>query len=401
MKWLVLLGLVALSECLVKIPLMKVNIMRETLSEKSLLNNFLKEYAYTLPQISTPNSKIVSVPMRNFLDMAYMGNITIGTPPQQFQVVFDTGSSDLWVPSIFCASLTCYSRITFNYQESSTYQHTTKPFEIIYGSGRIKGHLVYDTIRIGNLVSTNQPFGLSLEEYGFGALPFDGVLGLNYPNNSVIGAIPIFDNLKKQGAISEPIFAFYLSKQRVNSSVLMLGGVDKAYYKGELNWIPLSREGDWRINIDHISMNGKLIGCSSSCEALVDTGTSLINGPTRLVTNIQRLIGATALGPKHYVSCSTINTLPSIIFTINGINYTLPAQDYILKDSHGGCFTTFKGGTEVFKHRETWVLGDAFLRLYFSVYDRGNNRIGLAEAALTAFFPKASTPSEELQSYLH
>ncbi|XP_042098592.1 pregnancy-associated glycoprotein 5 isoform X1 [Ovis aries] len=342
MKWLVLLGLVALSECIVEIPLMKVNVMQETLNEKSLLNNFLKKYAYRLAQNSTRNSKMAFVPMRNFLDTAYVGNIAIGTPPQQFRVVFDTGSSDLWVPSNFCTSPACYSHITFKYWESSTYRHTTKPFEIAYGSGRIKGHLAYDTIQIGNLVSTDQPFGLSLEEYGFNGLPFDGILGLNYPNNSILGAIPIFDNLKKQGAISEPIFAFYLS---------------------------------------NISMKGKLIGCSGGCEALVDTGTSLINGPTRLVTNIQRLIGAMPLGPKHYVSCSTINILPSIIFTINGINYTLPAQAYILKNSQGGCFSTFKGGTEVFKHRETWVLGDIFLRLYFSVYDRGNNRIGLAQAA--------------------
>ncbi|KAI4561736.1 hypothetical protein MJG53_016790 [Ovis ammon polii x Ovis aries] len=296
---------------------------------------------YTLPSIIfTINGINYPVPARAYIHKtAYVGNIAIGTPPQQFRVVFDTGSSDLWVPSNFCTSPACYSHITFKYWESSTYRHTTKPFEIAYGSGRIKGHLAYDTIQIGNLVSTDQPFGLSLEEYGFNGLPFDGILGLNYPNNSILGAIPIFDNLKKQGAISEPIFAFYLSKGTVNGSVLMLGGVDKAYYKGQLNWIPLSRVGDWRINLDHISMKGKLIGCSGGCEALVDTGTSLINGPTRLVTNIQRLIGAMPLGPKHYVSCSTINILPSIIFTINGINYTLPAQAYILKLIYVGNIT--------------------------------------------------------------
>ena len=51
-----------------------------------------------------------------------------------------------------------------------------------------------------------------MAENGFQGIPFAGVLGLNYPNISFIGAIPIFDKLKNQGAISEPVFAFYLSK---------------------------------------------------------------------------------------------------------------------------------------------------------------------------------------------
>ncbi|XP_027387155.1 pregnancy-associated glycoprotein 1-like [Bos indicus] len=379
MKWLVLLGLVAFSECIVKIPLRRVKTMRKTLSGKNTLNNFLKEHPYRLSHISFRGSNLTTLPLRNIRDMLYVGNITIGTPPQEFQVVFDTGSSDLWVPSDFCISPACSTHVRFRHFQSSTFRPTTKTFRIIYGSGRMKGVVAHDTVRIGNLVSTDQPFGLSMAEYGLESRRFDGILGLNYPNLSCSGAIPIFDKLKNQGAISDPIFAFYLSKDKREGSVVMFGGVDHRYYKGELNWVPLIRAGDWIVHVDRITMKREVIACSDGCAALVDTGTSLIQGPGRVIDNIHKLIGATPRGSKHYVSCSVVNTLPSIIFTINGINYPVPAPAYILKDSRGYCYTAFKE-QRVRRSTESWLLGDVFLRLYFSVFDRGNDRIGLAPA---------------------
>ncbi|XP_061022340.1 pregnancy-associated glycoprotein 1-like [Dama dama] len=378
MKWLVLLGLVAFSDCIVNIPLRRVKIMRKTRSEKNMLNKFLKEHAYRLYQTSSPGSNIATHPLRNFQDMVYVGNITIGTPPQEFQVVFDTGSSDLWVPSVFCTSPNCSSHVMFRHNESSTYQPIRQIFSIEYGRGRMKGVVGRDTVRIGDLVSTDQPLGLSMEQSGFEGMPFDGVLGLNYPNLSFTGGIPIFDNLKNHGAISEPVFAFYLSN-KPEGSVVMFGGVDKSYYQGAVNWVPLIKVGDWRVHMDRISMEGQIVACYSGCEALVDTGESSIIGPRRLVNKILRFLGAKPRGSEHYVSCSAVNTLPSIDFTINGINYPVPAQAYTIKDSSGVCYINLEADPES-TSVETWILGDVFLRLYFSVFDRGNDRIGLAQA---------------------
>ncbi|XP_027388326.1 pregnancy-associated glycoprotein 2-like isoform X1 [Bos indicus x Bos taurus] len=298
MKWLVLLGLVALSECIVIMPLTKTKTMREILREKNLLNSFLEEQANRMSDDSASDPKLSTHPLRNALDMAYVGNITIGTPPKEFRVVFDTGSSDLWVPSIKCISPACHTHITFDHHKSSTFRLTRRPFHILYGSGMMNGVLAYDTVRIGKLVSTDQPFGLSLQQFGFDNAPFDGVLGLSYPSLAVPGTIPIFDKLKQQGAISEPIFAFYLSTRKENGSVLMLGGVDHSYHKGKLNWIPVSQTKSWLITVDRISMNGRVIGCEHGCEALVDTGTSLIHGPARPVTNIQKFIHAMPYGSE-------------------------------------------------------------------------------------------------------
>uniref|UniRef100_A0A4W2FEI0 Pregnancy-associated glycoprotein 1-like n=1 Tax=Bos indicus x Bos taurus TaxID=30522 RepID=A0A4W2FEI0_BOBOX len=378
MKWLVLLGLVAFSECIVKIPLRRVKTMRNAISGKNTLNNILKEHAYRLPQISFRGSNLTH-PLRNIRDLFYVGNITIGTPPQEFQVIFDTGSSDLWVASIFCNSSSCAAHVRFRHHQSSTFRPTNKTFRITYGSGRMKGVVVHDTVRIGDLVSTDQPFGLCLKDSGFKGIPFDGILGLSYPNKTFSGAFPIFDKLKNEGAISEPVFAFYLSKDEQEGSVVMFGGVDHRYYEGELNWVPLIEAGDWIIHMDRISMKRTVIACSDGCEALVHTGTSHIEGPGRLVNNIHRLIRTRPFDSKHYVSCFATKYLPSITFIINGIKYPMTARAYIFKDSRGRCYSAFKENT-VRTSRETWILGDAFLRRYFSVFDRGNDRIGLARA---------------------
>ncbi|CAN0331261.1 unnamed protein product [Rangifer tarandus platyrhynchus] len=375
MKWLGILGLLALSECIVIMPLTKTKTMREVLRERNLLNNFLEEQANRLSDDSASDPKLSTHPLRNALDMAYVGNITIGTPPKEFRVVFDTGSSDLWVPSIKCISPSCHTHITFDHHKSSTFRPTNRSFRILYGSGLMNGVLAYDTVRIGKLVSTDQPFGLSLQQFGFDNAPFDGILGLSYPSLAIPGTIPIFDKLKQQGSISEPVFAFYLSNHKENGSVLMFGGVDHSYYKGKLNWIPVSQTKSWLITVDRISMNGRVIGCEYGCEALVDTGTSLIYGPAELVTNIQRLIHAMPYGSEYMVSCPVISTLPPVIFTVNGIDYSVPAEAYIHKVSNILCLSSFQGADI-----SEWILGDVFLRLYFSVYDRGNNRIGLAPA---------------------
>ncbi|XP_061263620.1 pregnancy-associated glycoprotein 2 [Bos javanicus] len=384
--------------------------LRETLREKNLLNNFLEEQAYRL---SKNDSKITIHPLRNYLDTAYVGNITIGTPPQEFRVVFDTGSANLWVPSISCTSPACYTHKTFNPQNSSSFREVGSPITIFYGSGIIQGFLGSDTVRvtwkqkltqgsfcweqeergkhrllysqtvpgtfvIGNLVSPEQSFGLSLEEYGFDSLPFDGILGLAFPAMGIEDTIPIFDNLWSHGAFSEPVFAFYLNTNKPEGSVVMFGGVDHRYYKGELNWIPVSQTSHWQISMNNISMNGTVTACSCGCEALLDTGTSLIYGPTNLVTNIHKLMNARLENSEYLVSCDAVKTLPPIIFNINGIDYPLRPQAYIIKIQNN-CRSVFQGGTEN-SSLNTWILGDIFLRQYFSVFDRKNRRIGLAPA---------------------
>ncbi|XP_008538492.2 pregnancy-associated glycoprotein [Equus przewalskii] len=387
MKWFGVLGLVTLSECLVTIPLVKIKSLRENLREKDMLKEYLEKYPFRLTHKllhKHADSGVAFEPMRNYLDIAYMGIISVGTPPQEFQVIFDTGSADLWVPSIYCSSPACSNHNTFNPLRSSTFGASGQPIKLIYGTGKMSGFVGYDTIKISSLVDRNQAFGLSVEEPDkiLELATFDGILGLSYPSLSVKGVTPVFDNLWNQGLLSQKLFAFYLSRKGKKGSVVMFGGVDPSYYTGELHWVPVSKPLYWQISMDSISINGKVIACDGGCQAIVDTGTSLLLGPQDAVLNIQEIIQARrSTSGEYFIDCDAVNTLPDILFTIDGIGYPVPANAYIQKDAALGiCFSSFEGNEDISNNSEEWILGDVFLRLYFTVFDRENDRIGLATA---------------------
>ncbi|XP_036273299.2 pregnancy-associated glycoprotein-like [Pipistrellus kuhlii] len=217
----------------------------------------------------------------------------------------------------------------------------------------------------------------SVSVTALGILPFDGILGLAYPSLAIRGTTPVFDSMWNQGLISKNVFAFYLSSNKENGSVVMFGGVDPTYYQGRLQWVPVSRQVHWQVTVDSISMDSKVVACANSCQAFMDTGASLVTGPTNAILNILRNIGARKMTSGWYIiSCTAVQSLPDIVFTINGVAYPVPASAYIRREETGSCFANLHGSD----FTSSWVLGDVFLRLYFTVFDRGNNRIGLAPA---------------------
>ncbi|KAG8434901.1 hypothetical protein GDO86_013023 [Hymenochirus boettgeri] len=295
MKLLLLLGLVALSECLVKIPLQKGESFRNRLQRLGLLGDYLKRYPYNPASKYFPVlAQTTAEPLRNYMDIEYFGTISIGTPPQEFTVIFDTGSANLWVPSVYCSSQACSNHNKFNPQQSSTFQATNTPVSIQYGTGSMSGFLGYDTVQVGSVQITNQIFGLSQSEPGSFLYysPFDGILGLAFPSVASSQATPVFDNMWSQGLITQDLFSVYLSSNGQSGSYVLFGGVDTSYYSGNLNWVPLSAESYWQITVDSISINGQVIACSGSCQAILDTGTSLLVGPPTPLGNIQNYIGA-------------------------------------------------------------------------------------------------------------
>jgi hypothetical protein len=101
------------------------------------------------------------------MDAQYYGEVGIGTPVAPFAVVFDTGSSNLWIPDITCKlSPACYFHKFFDSTRSTTYKHDGRNFTINYGSGGISGFAGIDTITLAGLKVENATFGQVTQEKG-------------------------------------------------------------------------------------------------------------------------------------------------------------------------------------------------------------------------------------------
>jgi len=322
-----------------------------------------------------------TVPVSNFLNAQYFSEITIGTPPQTFKVVLDTGSSNLWVPSSECGSIACYLHTKYDSSSSSTYKKNGTSFEIRYGSGSLSGFVSQDVMSIGDLKIKDQVFAEATEEPGlaFAFGRFDGILGLGYDTISVNKIVPPFYSMIDQGLLDEPVFAFYLSDTSSDDSEAIFGGVNKDHYTGEITEIPLRRKAYWEVDLDAITFGDSTAELDNT-GVILDTGTSLIALPSTLAELLNKEMGAKkGYNGQYSVDCDKRDSLPDLTFTLSGHDFSITPYDYIL-EVQGSCISTFMGMDFPEPVGPLAILGDAFLRKWYSVYDLGKNTVGLAKA---------------------
>ncbi|XP_072756818.1 lysosomal aspartic protease-like [Anoplolepis gracilipes] len=354
-----------------RIPLHKMNSVRKTIMRSS------KE----LKQVSGNNNSATAY-LTNYKNFQYYGTISIGTPLQIFKVIFDTGSSDFWVPSKQCKSSNsiCESHIhKYDSNKSSTYESNGAPFAIRYGSGSLIGFYSTDVVNVAGLNVQNQTFAEGVEETGktsslFTNAQFDGILGLGYDTKSVDEVTPVFYNMIQQGLLSQPVFSFYLNRDSSAEigGELTFGGTNSAHYDGELFYIPVTRKEYWQFTIDSFQVGDDNL-CTNGCQAIADTGASLIYAPSSYIDVINEKIGADSNG---YVNCSQLDEFPTIAVVLNNKTFNLTPSNYIIQEVEEGILKCLSGFDKL--NFPLWILGDLFIRSYYTVFDLGNNRVGFA-----------------------
>ncbi|XP_074019393.1 pepsin B-like isoform X2 [Numenius arquata] len=382
MWWLVLALLCPwLGEGMVRIPLRKGRSMGEVMREKEVPEGFLKDLKGDPGRKYQLSNAVAYEPLTNYLDSFYFGEISIGTPPQKFLVLFDTGSANLWVPSSYCQTPACGNHARFNPSLSSTFSGIGVTCTLSYGFGDLSVVLGYDTVTIQNIVIRNQEFGLSLDEPSrpFYYQDFDGILGMAYPGAGIGGFNTLMQNMLQQSQLTKPIFSFYYSRY---GGEVILGGVDPQLYSGEVIWAPVVQELYWKIGIEEFSIGPSATGwCSQGCHGIVDTGTFLLTIPGQFMSAFLQELGAEESDYGFVVDCSDVPSMPTLYFAISGAQLPLPPSVYVLNID--GVCTVGVESTYVASSsgQPLWILGNLFLRQYYSIFDVANNRVGFALSA--------------------
>merc|ERR1712048_803247 len=204
---------------------------------------------------------------------------------------------------------------------------------------------------------------------------FDGICGLAWDRISVDGVQTPVQALVASGQLPEPVFAFFLGNNAAGE--LVIGGVDASHYTGDFTYVPLQSKSYWQISLDGLKLDGSSVG--STPYAIVDSGTSLMAGPTSDVQAIASSLSLTSvLGKEYTVDCSKQYT---ITYTLNGKDFVLDQNDMIIQNSGGQCLFGMMGIDVPAPRGPLWILGDVFMRKYYVKFDVGEKRMGFATSA--------------------
>ncbi|KAJ6540037.1 aspartic peptidase domain-containing protein [Mycena vulgaris] len=350
------------------------------------------------PEKLTPISKRATgaEPLTNFRDDLWLGSITVGTPPKTFtgettvlafwKNAVVIRSSLLW--DVMPPAMAIHYTIPVLVCLSSTAVNTTQHF-VLPREGNVTGFIFTDIVTVAGLTtSLKQALGASNHypvEFEAGNFRPDGVVGLAFESLSSFVHEPLFATLLIEGVVEDPIFSIKLAD---TGSELFLGGVDSALFTGEFRTVTCNEGNFWGIPLQALDVNNETVVTTNGITAVLDTGSTVVIGDDE---GVQMLYSAIP-GPGFFtVPCDMV---PTVGLTL--VNGTLPPDQRRAQQPEASTDNPpFKIAPEVFNLGvlqgndcvggvvsmdgiSFWVLGDVFLRNFYTYYDSGKIQVGFA-----------------------
>jgi hypothetical protein len=337
-------------------------------------------------------NKLVSETSLKNADMVeYFGQVSVGD--QNFAVVYDTGSGIFWVPGAKCNGIACKEHEQLRSNDDIKLEENN--VRIQYGTGHMNGQRAVGDVVVGGVQVKHQDFLVSTEEHGevFDQGRFDGVFGmgksalaqiLRLNGDSSDRALPFYINAIRQGLLQKPVFSFYVSPGEKPGAVI-LGGTNPKLYHEPITYHKGQSDKYWMMNVESISAGSDPADevytgdPQHGLQGIADSGTSLLVVPQQYIGKIMHKF-------KVHSDCSNMNQLADLHIKMRDVNdkvvkYTLTPKEYVLQRYAGQCETGI-----AFMHikmpgsHPVMIMGDTFLRSYYSVYNHQTGQIGLANA---------------------
>lgn len=337
--------------------------------------------------------------------LQYYGEISVGTPPQVFKVIFDTGSGHLLLPSANCESAACSDHRIFLENASSTVipigwvdeprtravDDTDRDTQVIgFAMGEVTGQYARDDVCLGSACAVADFVEMTEEsDNPFKMAEWDGVLGLGQKLSDA-QEFNVFGVLAQNAtpALHRPMFAVYLGRLVEDDAEITFGDYRQERMASPLKWVNVSEEGYWQFQFSDFVVDGKPTGLCSKygtrqCQGVLDTGSSLMMGPTDVVDSLTTLL---KFGDDTRTNCTDSQTFPKLGFMIGGELLEMEPDDYMDRShaprqpkGNGTCWAHLMPVGDTGRG-PIFVLGMPFMRAFYTVYDVKENRIGIARA---------------------
>lgn len=344
--------------------------------------------------------------------ISYYSPVNIGTPAKVFNVQFDVGFNDLFVPHYTWSPFKINLHYGKGYQckVSSTCVKSPNELSVEYQHCKLTGKRYEDLLTLqtayGSAASLNNQSSASVgpsayptsmrqsflaiadaSDARFKQLPVDGFFGLGPLSQSGSGTVNILANLQVNRLIDNLQFSMWLnplldSKQ---GGELVLGGVDESRYQGQIYWHHLSAvHSQWVLNLQYISLGNQIVGCNGQqCQAVLSSAVNEVYGPRVDVQRIYSILNTSHQSSGlELIDCRRILNLPILTFSVDGIPYSMLPSNYVRKTTDGVIFKSETCYVAILptdsSNSKQWTLGTNFLGAYYSIYDMTYRQVGFA-----------------------